>query len=176
MSNLLKQDLLDRLTLLDEEASLLFDDDSRFHLVIVGGSGLVLLETITRSTHDIDALDLSHELLDLLEKYDINCRVQTYINNYPYNYEDRLVPIPISGKKIDFYTASLEDIVVAKLYSMRPVDRQDIISPEVVSSVDWDRLAHLALSEDEARASALNERRYKDFLADYEEYVKRYRI
>ena len=44
---------------------------------------MILLETITRATHDIDALDVSSEIADLLEKYDINTRVGTFINNFP---------------------------------------------------------------------------------------------
>ena len=35
---------------------------------------------------------------------------------------DRLVPLPIQGRRIDFFTASLEDIVVAKLYSDRDTE------------------------------------------------------
>ena len=50
----------------------------------MGGSVLVLLETITLATHDIDALDVSPEIVGLLEKYDINSRVGTFINNFPY--------------------------------------------------------------------------------------------
>ena len=99
----------------------------------------------------------------------------TYVNNFPYNYEDRLVPLPIQGRRIDFFTASLEDIVVAKLYSDRDTDRQDVISPEVLAMLDWDKLEHLATDEDEAKASALNDRSYQQFRANYDEYVKRYR-
>lgn len=88
-----REDLLLRLERLDEDAFLLFDNDSRFKMVIVGGSALILLETITRATLDIDALDASPEIVDLLEKYDINMRVGTFVNNFPYNYDDRLVPI-----------------------------------------------------------------------------------
>lgn len=108
MEGFFKEDLLERLARLDEDADLLFDDDRRFKLVIVGGSALILLETITRSTHDIDALDVSPEIVDLLEKYDINTRVGTFINNFPYNYDERLVPVRLDGRRIDFYTASLE--------------------------------------------------------------------
>ena len=71
MDGFFKEDLLERLARLDEDADLLFDDDRRFRMVIVGGSALILLETITRATHDIDALDVSPEIVDLLEKYDI---------------------------------------------------------------------------------------------------------
>ena len=69
---------------------------------------------------------------------------------------------------------SLEDIVIAKLYSFRDVDRQDLISDEVLSNIDWERLKHLALDEDEAQSSALNEQSYKSFLYDYNEYVRMY--
>lgn len=168
-------DLVERLLRLDEDAGLLFDDERRFSIIIVGGSGLILLEAIPRATHDIDALGVSPELKGLLERYDINCRVQTYINNFPYNYEDRLVLLPIHGEKIDFYTASLEDIVIAKLYSYRETDRQDILHPDVLSRMDWQQLEHLALAEDEARSSALNDRAYQEFLYNYQEYVRRYR-
>jgi hypothetical protein len=171
-----RDELLNRLMLLDEDADLLFDDtDERFHLVIVGGAALILLEHIARATHDIDAISVSKQILNLLDKYDINCRVQTYINNFPYNYEDRLMPLPVTGKRIDFFTASLEDIVVAKLYSAREADQNDVEAESVVKNLDWALLEKLALSEGEARSSALNERNYAEFKANYEEYVRRCR-
>ena len=175
MSGFHKDDLLMRLERLDEDADLMFDDDRRFRMVIVGGSALILLETITRATHDIDALDASPEIRDLLEKYDINMRVGTFINNFPYNYDDRLVPVRLNGRRIDFYTASLEDIVIAKLYSGRPQDVQDIIDDNVLAAIDWNRLEYLATAEEEAQASALNQFRYDEFLDGYRTYVKRWR-
>ena len=175
MNGMIREDLIERLKRLDEEASLRFDDNRRFHVVIVGGSALILLEAISRATMDIDVLNASAELVVLMEKYDINCQVQTFINHFPYNYEDRLQRLPIDGAKIDFYVASLEDIVVAKLYSNRDTDRQDIIRQEVLDKIDWAVLDVLATAEDEARSSALNERSYQNFLANYEEYVGRYR-
>ena len=168
-------DLYERLKRLDEDAALLYDDAKRLRLTIVGGSALILLEVISRATLDVDALEASPELLKLMERYDINCRVQTYINNFPYNFEDRLKKVPIEGKKIDFYTASLEDIVIAKLFSEREVDRQDIISEKVLQNLDWNRLEHLAMAEDELKASVLNEKNYAEFSVNYEEYVRRYR-
>ena len=111
----------------------------------------------------------------MLDRYDINCDVQTYINNFPYNYEDRLKPLPIRGRKIDCFTASLEDIVIAKLFSCRDTDRQDIITDTVIKALDWNLLEQIARSDDEVRLNALNERNYNDFLFNYEEYVRRYR-
>lgn len=174
MDGFTKEDLLLRLDRLDEDASLLFDDDCRFKMVIVGGSALILLETITRATLDIDALDASPEIVDLLEKYDINMRVGTFVNNFPYNYDDRLVPVRVGGKRIDFYTASLEDIVIAKLYSGRDKDIRDITDPRVLSAINWRRLTYLATAEEEAQASALNPFRYSEFLDSYKNYVERW--
>ena len=169
-----REDILDRLDKIDMEAFATIDDSNMYHVVIVGGSGLVLLGTISRATQDIDTLDASPAIRHLLAKYDANLRVSTYINNFPYNYEDRLQRLPVGGRKIEFYTASLEDIVIAKLYSFRDLDRQDLISDNVLNNIDWDRLKHLALDEDEAKSSALNEQSYKNFLYDYYEYVRMY--
>ena len=170
-----KHELLDRLAHLDEEASLMFPAADRIHIIIVGGGALVLMEYISRSTHDIDVLQVSHQIQDLMLRYDMNTRVQTYINNFPINYEDRIIPVDLHGKIIDFYTASLEDIVIAKLYSCRDTDRKDLTTPEVIGSLNWDLLHHLATSENEAHASALNETRYREFLSAYYDYERKYR-
>lgn len=167
-----QEDILQRLDKLDMEAFTTIDTPHMYKMIIVGGSGLVLLGVISRATQDIDALEASPEIRHLLAKYGANLRVSTYINNFPYNFEDRLVPLPVGGKKILFFTCSLEDIVIAKLYSSRDTDRQDLLSENVLKNLDWDRLRHLALDEDEAKASALNENRYRDFLYDYQEYVR----
>ena len=176
MTDFTREDLLERLNRLDEDADLLFDsdDDRRFRLVIAGGSALILLETITRATHDIDALDVSPEIVSLLRKYDINTNVVAYLSNFPYNYEDRLVPLNIGGRRIDFFTVSLEDIIIAKLYSGRDTDLQDINDENLLKAIDWNRLDYLATDENEAQLSAMNEYRYKEFLACYQEYAKRW--
>ena len=174
MNGFMKDELFKRLIRLDEDADLMFDDDKRFSMVIVGGSALILLEVISRATSDIDALYVSSEIIELLERYDINSAVSTFINNFPYNYYDRLVELH-KGRKIDFYSASLEDIVIAKLYSGRDKDRQDITSKNVLEKLDWAILEELAISENEARASALNEFRYNEFKSNYDDYVKRWR-
>ena len=172
---MVSEELLQRLKLLDEEAELRFDDDRRFRMIIVGGAALLLLDTISRATRDIDALDATAEIQTLLEKYDINMRVTAYMFHFPYNLEDRLVPVRLLTKKIDYYTASLEDIVVSKLYSERDTDRQDILSPEVLAAIDWDVLEHLVYDEDEAKANAYFEQEYQSLLYNYEEYRRRYR-
>ena len=174
MFGMSRNDLLDRLKRLDEDASLTYGDSKRFHLVIVGGGALILQEYILRATHDIDALEFSKELYALMQKYDINGLVQTFINNFPYNYEDRLVPL-LTGMAIDFFAASLEDIVIAKLYSYRDTDLHDIEHPEVLKAIKWDLLEYLAKDDGEARASALNENNYAQFCFSYEKYVEEHR-
>lgn len=77
-------------------------------------------------------------------------------------------------KRIDFYTASLEDIVIAKLYSGRDKDIRDITDPQVINAIDWAQLEYLATAEEEAQASALNPFRYSEFLDSYKSYVERW--
>jgi len=173
MLKLDRDDLMDRLIKLDINAALLFDNNERLRLVIAGGGALILQQYIVRYTGDMDAISASPVLLSLLKEYNINCAVQTFINNFPYNFEDRLVLL-FSGRKIDFFTASLEDIVIAKLYSIRPVDQGDVELDDIVNALDWDLLDRLATDEDEARASALNDRNYADFHANYIKYRKRF--
>ena len=175
MPSMMRDDLLKRLVALDEEVSLTFPQAERIHMIIVGGGALVLMEYISRSTHDIDVLNVSHQIQEIMEQYDMNTRVMTYINNFPYNYEDRIQPVNVDGKIIDFYTASLEDIVIAKLYGYRDNDYNDICAPDVLRGIDWELLHKLATSEDEAKASALNEYRYREFLERYNEYERRFR-
>lgn len=169
-----QDELIERLLRLDEEADLSLESEDRCYLVLVGGGALVLQKYLSRATHDLDAISVSSELLSLLEKYDINCRVQAYINNFPYNYEDRLIPL-IYGRKIDFYTASPEDIVIAKLCSVRPVDQFDVETKEVLRNLDWNLLEKLAFDEDELKASILNDQNYSEFVERYNRYVVRFK-
>ena len=109
-----RQDILERLDKLDMEAFSTIDTPDMYQMIIVGGSGLALLRTLSRATRDIDALAVSPQILHLLEAYDANMRVSAFENCFPYNFEDRLLELPVGGRKIQFYTASLEDIRVPK--------------------------------------------------------------
>ena len=173
-TNMLHDDLLDRMRRLDEDASLIYDDSTgkRFNCIIVGGSALILLSCINRATHDIDVVYCSKEICGLLEKYDFNQRVQVYLSNFPYNFEDRFVKVNVETKIIDFYTASLEDIVISKLCSFRDTDYNDITQPYVVGKIDWDLLERLA---EELKDSILNERNYAEFKTMYEKYAEDYK-
>ena len=104
MSSMMRDDLIQRLKDLDEEASLLFGEAERLHMVIVGGGALILMELLPRATHDIDVLDSSRKLHSLMESYDINTRVQTYINNFPITMRTGLYLCRISKERLSTST------------------------------------------------------------------------
>lgn len=144
-------------------------------MVIVGGSALLLNDYIERSTYDIDALIVSNELCQLLSKYDIDTRVSTYLFNFPYNFEDRLVKLDIGGRRIDFFTASLEDIVISKLYSSRVKDSIDIESKLVLIHLDWELIDRIIMDGNEVWASSLNDRTFSELIHSYEEFKRRFK-
>lgn len=172
MKGLIKEDMLERIRLLDERANLEFEGDSRFQLVIVGGGALILRGYISRTTDDIDILGAPSRLNRLMEKYDMNGNVNAFMDYFPFNYGDRLVHL-WSGEKIDVYTASLEDILIAKLCSFRAGDLAD--AELVAEYVDWSILDTLAHDEQELKYSILSESRYAEFLLDYKEFESRFR-
>ncbi len=90
MGKMILDDLRKRLERLDEDTDPMIDNNDRYQMVIVGGSAFILLGKLTRATHDIDALSVPKELYSLLGKYDINTDVEAYIDNFPYNFQDRL--------------------------------------------------------------------------------------
>jgi hypothetical protein len=169
-----RNDLLNRLERLDEDASLIFKSDKRFKLVIVGGGALVVQKHLSRATNDIDVLEVSTEINFLLDKYDINSRVKAYLCNFPYNYEDRMSKIEIGGRRIDFYAISLEDIVISKLYSHRSIDQHDIYNEAILKALNWEILDKIALDENETKLSSLNDRTYSEFRQSYEDYKRRH--
>jgi hypothetical protein len=172
MSGMFKADILNRLERADEDAYLTLGNTGDFRVVIVGGSALIYYDYIPRATEDIDVLNADSQILPILEAYDINSRAAAYETNFPYHYEDRLTVL-FSGRKITFYTASLEDIVISKLCSNRPGDWSDVAA--VSGRINWVVLEKLARDEDELYSSILSPRSYADFLASYEEYERRFR-
>ena len=64
--------------------------------------------------------------------------------------------------------------MIAKLFSYRDADRQDIIKDTVIKALDWELLDRIARSDEEVKLNALNERNYQDFRFNFEEYVRRY--
>lgn len=164
-----EQDLRKRLVEFDRAVSLLHPGRF-FRLVFVGGGAMVLLGCLARATDDLDVLRFPQELLPLMEKYDLSPRVAAaYEDQFAYNVDDRLVPLDVETKVVECYSASLEDIVASKLYSSRPLDAADVRRPEVVSAIDWNRLGEVV---EDMKGSMLVERRYREFLHNYETFRK----
>jgi hypothetical protein len=160
-----------RLSEFDRAVALIHPNRS-FRLVLAGGSALLLLGHLSRATEDMDALRCSPELVALMQEYDINNRIDgAYGDHFPYNWEDRLVPLDLETKAVKCYAVSLEDIIASKLCSDRSDDEFDVRRPEVVAAVDWDLLAEVS---SEMEASQLNPRRYRGFVRDYEAYREEY--
>lgn len=91
------------------------------------------------------------------------------MTNFAPDYYDRRVKLDVPSKKIHFYTASLEDIVISKLFSDRPKDKNDIMNSEIIKALDWDRLDRIIKSED-FNDNILNDRIRNVFLFNYRDY------
>lgn len=141
--SLQKTDIIKRLLQVDKDMCLLDSSSDIFTCVIVGGSALVLLDKIYRSTHDIDSIDASNEIKPLLDAYNINMNVNAYRVNFPDNYLDRIIKVDIPTTKVNFFTLSLEDLVVSKLCSMREKDIEDLENELVYKSLNWELLDEL---------------------------------
>lgn len=175
-----KNNLIHTLMLIDEEASLVLNSDQpeeKPSVVIVGGGAFVLRDLTSRpSTHDIDVFMVDERLREIISHYpEVNGAVMAYMDSIPYNFEDRLLEIPIETTTVVFKTPSIEDLAVMKLYGWRPNDIADLTSKSFLDRVDWDLLDRLVYGDDEARASALTPRRYEEMVSIYEEYRKEYR-
>lgn len=101
----------------------------------------------------------------------MNCRVTAYLDHFAHNLEDRLVPLDLGTRAVECCSASLEDVVASKLYSERDSDSQYVRRPEVLETLDWERLAEVA---EDMRDSKMNDRRYGQFLHNYREYRQEY--
>lgn len=138
-----RQKILERLMQVDKDMSLIDTTPDTYTCVIVGGSALVLMKKIHRSTHDIDSINASDEIKPLLESYNINMNVRAHCSNFPDSYLQRIEAVDIPTKKVKFYTVSLEDLVVSKLCAMRDKDVEDIESESVYSDLNWNLLDDL---------------------------------
>ena len=171
------RDIKATLLSIDEEATLTFGQPSRkFDVVIAGGSAF-MLHGITRRpvTHDIDILSMNRQLAEIISHYpEINGAMSAFLDCIPYNYEDRLIKLPLATNAITYYTPSLEDLAVMKLYAWRPNDISDLTSKAFLDRVDWDMLHHLIFDPDEARASSPSDRLYGELIAAYQKLRKEY--
>ncbi len=168
-----KQSLVDTLLSLDEEALLSFEETGKKPAVVIVGGAAFMLKDVTRRgvTHDIDILQADRAIREILSHYpNINGTVAAYMDQIPYNFEDRLEVLDIGAKAITFLTPSTEDMAVMKLYAERPQDIQDLDSASASGQIDWALLERLVYDPDEAQASALSERRYREMVGAYQRF------
>lgn len=167
-----KGEIIDKLIQLDRDMALLDTSDDLYTCVIVGGSALVLMDKIYRSTHDIDSIASSEKILPLLDAYNINMNVKAYLPNFPDDYRDRLVPVNIATDKVKFFTVSTEDVVVSKLCAGRDKDWEDIESAEVTKNLNWELLDRLIEDVCYGMLTEYDERILKSRYKDYKERFK----
>lgn len=163
-----KTELKKRMIELDNMVSELYPSKS-FECVIVGGGALLIHNRIARGTLDVDVLAVSKEVEEIFESFDFNTRVKSLIDCFPYNYEDRLELIQLETKCIRYYTPCIEDLIVSKLYAYREKDIEDI--KRIKESKNYNPLL-LDKVIDEAKNSAVTERRYFEMLHLYKVIFK----
>lgn len=178
MDALDKDELTELLVRVDTETFLSIGElQPHAHMVIVGGSAFILSDLTRRPvTCDVDVFAVDSAIAGIVAEYTaFNGSVAAYADEIPYNFEERLVKLDMRTKCVDYFTPCLEDLAVMKLYAWRPNDISDLTSPAVLESIDWDLLSRLVHDDDEARASALFERRYREMVSTYEDYERRWK-
>ncbi len=170
--DLYREEIINRLLQVDRDMALLDNTPDMYSCVIVGGSALVLMEKIYRSTHVIDSIDASNEIKPLLETYNINMNVNAYRINFPEDYLNRIVEVNIPTTKVKFYTVSLEDLVVSKLCGMREKDVEDIENELVYKDLNWNLMDELI---DEVCYGMLNDFDVNALKSNYENYKERFK-
>ena len=167
-----REDVLKRLKHLDMAAFLQIKDNKRYQCIIVGGGALILLGLSNRVTYDIDVLksNIPKELFDVMDALDINTNVMAYNSNFAEDYILRAKPVEIETEKIDFYTVSLEDLIISKIAAFREKDIYDIMNIEVMKRVDYTVLEKLA---EEIKYGMLNDYDVRMFEYGYSDFIKR---
>lgn len=170
---MIKNELIEILLGIDEEASLtLGNSPHKPTVIIVGGAAFLLRDLTNRKvTHDIDVLSIDEELKAIIASYpEVNQSVSAYMDQIPYNFEDRLVELNIGTTTVHFVVPSLEDLIIMKLYAQRPNDIQDIESAAKSNLINWDLLEYLVYSGDEAKASTNIKRRYNEMVDAFKRF------
>lgn len=150
--------------------------DPKLEAIVIGGAALMLLNATDRiATHDVDIMEGSPAVLQAIgDSLTLNCRASAFMDQIPYNYEDRLQKVPLETLAIEFYTPSLEDLAVMKLYGMRPNDEADLESNSFLAKLDWGQLSFLVFDKDEAIASVLAQWRYDQMARNFEQYAQKH--
>ena len=95
--------------------------------------------------------------------------VNAFLLNFPEDFRNRVQPVNIPTGKVKFYTASLEDLVVSKLCSMRDKDIEDIENELVYGSLNWELLDELVEDVCYGMLNEFDEDALREHYADYKE-------
>lgn len=163
-----KHELFSRMVELDNIVSDLYPNMT-FECVIVGGGALLIKNIITRGTLDVDVLEVSKEVEELFAGFDFNTRVKAVLDCFPNNFEDRLEIVNLQTKSIRYYTPSIEDLIVSKLYAYRPKDIEDLKKIKESNQYDKKILDKVII---EANESAVAKRRYLEMVALYQRFFE----
>jgi hypothetical protein len=142
VKNFQKDGVLLRLAQLDNDLLALYGMSRRFEITIIGGSALIVQDLLPdeRFTTDIDVLQTSQEIESLLERYDMNMNVSTFLYKYPENWGLRRRPVEYGGRVLDVFTMSNEDLAITKLLAWRKTDQADLFNMLAAGRVDLDKL------------------------------------
>lgn len=161
-----KDGILSRLRQLDDDLLSLYPDKAPFSITIVGGSAIVLRDLASNKTQtvDIDALRAEEELEELFSRYDINTHVDTFLFQFPTNFEHRLVEVEFSGSMLRVLTLSNEDLAITKLIAWRKQDQEDLYGMLEVGSIDTKKLVAILNDDSEVRIN-IEEKDWQELLA-----------
>ena len=163
-----KHELERRMLELDSIVSNLYPGMT-FDCVIVGGGALLIKNIITRGTLDVDVLEVSKEVEELFAGFDFNTRVKAVLDCFPYNYEDRLDLVELPSRSIRYFTPSIEDLIVSKLYAYREKDIEDLKKIKDSNQYSIVMLDKVII---EAKESAITDRRYLEMVDLYKNFFK----
>ena len=166
-----KPGILERFRQLDEDLLSIIGDDTQVEMVIVGGSALLMLDLVadTRMTTDIDVLETEKQVEILLERYDMNRDVSTFLFRLADNWHKRRQRIPFSGALLNVYAPSNEDLVIMKLDAFREIDRLDIRQMILNQEINFEKLQDIINDDAELRVNYDNETEWETFLTRFHE-------
>lgn len=166
-----KNQLIKNLLNFDREVDMLYGtSELTFKCYIVGGGALVLTDYVSRVTHDVDILKaVPDAIIPLMAKYDMNMNVSAHICSFADDCYLRAKKLDIGSRCVEFYTLSLEDLVVSKLAAARDKDLEDISRPEIIANLNWTLLDEIIETAEEGILSDWDRQALKTIYKNYKE-------
>ena len=160
-----KEGILARLRQLDNDLLSVIDEDVKVEITIVGGSALLLLGLAqeSRMTTDIDVMEAAYQAEAIMERYDMNQHVETFLYTLPERWRERRQKIPFNGAILDVYAPSNEDFAILKLYANRDIDRIDLDEMLISGHLDIDWLLAIVNDDVEVRVNFEDDEKWQQF-------------